>query len=62
MHTPSSREIRTFFHFERLAKVRSRLNISAFSRSLGAFWAASIGLVKGDFLALHGEAQRKVQS
>src|SRR5580704_12364523 len=51
--TPSSREIRAFFHSDRSANVRNRLNISAFSRSLRAFSAASIGLVKGDFLAPH---------
>src|ERR1700693_3409376 len=58
--TPSSREIRAFFHSDRSAKVRNRLNISAFSRSLRAFSAASIGLVKTIFSSAH-EAQRKVQ-
>jgi hypothetical protein len=53
MDTPSSREIRTFFHFERLAKVRSRLNIAAFSRSLGGVNRSS----ERRFLALHSEAQ-----
>jgi hypothetical protein len=46
--TPSSREIRAFFHSDRSANVRNRLNISAFSRSLCAFSAVSIALVNGD--------------
>jgi len=48
--TPSSREIRAFFHFDRSAKVRKRIKISAISRSLRSFWAASISLgIKGVF-------------
>ena len=41
--TPSSREIRAFFHFDRSAKVRKRIKIWAISRSLRSFQAASIG-------------------
>src|SRR5271165_4142304 len=35
--TPSSREIRAFFHFDRPAKVRKRIKTSAISRSLRSF-------------------------
>jgi hypothetical protein len=38
--TPSSREIRAFFHFDRPAKARKRPKTSAFSRSLRSFWVA----------------------
>src|ERR1700676_1920354 len=43
METPSSRDSRAFFHFERSAKLRNRIKISTFSRSLRSFQAASIG-------------------
>jgi hypothetical protein len=42
METPSSRDNRAFFHFERSAKLRNRIKISTFSRSLRSFQAASI--------------------
>jgi hypothetical protein len=50
-----------FCHFECLAKVQSRLNISAFWRSLRAFLEASIGLLKGNFFGTAREAQRKAR-
>src|SRR5271157_1719283 len=54
--TPSSREIRAFFHFNRSAKVRKRIKISAISRSLRSFCTASISLgFKGVFQQSHTE-------
>src|ERR1700693_6363590 len=38
--TPSSREIRAFFHFDRSAKARKRARTSAFWRSLRSFGVA----------------------
>lgn len=40
--TPSSREIRAFFHFDRSANLLKRSRTSAFSRSLRSFWVPSI--------------------
>src|SRR5271166_2160565 len=55
-NTPSSREIRAFFHFNRSAKVRKRIKISAISRSLRSFCTASISLgFKGVFQQSHTE-------
>ena len=60
--TPSSREIRTFFHSDWSANVRNRVSISAFSRSLRDFSAASIDLVKGDSLARHTKRSERFNS
>jgi hypothetical protein len=61
--TPSSREIRAFFHFDRFANLLKRSRISAFSRSLRSFWVASIVLTLNDapLIKTH-EAQRKFQA
>jgi len=42
--TPSSREIRAFFHFDLSANLLKRSRTSAFSRSLRSFWVPSIVL------------------
>ena len=42
--TPSSREIRAFFHFDCSANLLKRSRTSAFSRSLLSFWVPSIAL------------------
>jgi hypothetical protein len=59
--TPSSREIRAFFHFDRFANLLKRSRISAFSRSLRSFWVASIVLTLNDALLIKThEARRKI--